>query len=311
MTKVCLIIVFNHRYDKNIPVLEKIYGARFSSIYFLVPFYSGKHPNVIPVYESSNYFQSFFAQGYHRFFKEEFTHYLFLGDDCILNPSINETNLLSQTGMPAEADFIPGFNEFHKGNGLAWWHTFKGIDFFKNRIGAEIERELPAREVAVKKFNQHGLTVQPLTLKNIFGTRKPSHITTSKYWAMKLFHYYFKWKKYKKHGKIELPYPIVGSYADCIVATKETIHDFCRYCGMMAAAGLFVEIAIPTAMVLASQKIVQEKDLHLKGKPLWTPDEISQLEIIYTKSLSALLHNFPATVLFYHPVKLSKWKNDL
>ena len=40
-SNVALIIVFNHRYDKNIPLLESIYEGRFSSIYHLVPFYDG------------------------------------------------------------------------------------------------------------------------------------------------------------------------------------------------------------------------------------------------------------------------------
>ncbi|HTD94780.1 MAG TPA: hypothetical protein VK644_13240, partial [Chitinophagaceae bacterium] len=99
MVNACLVIVFNHRYDKNIPVLERMYSGRFRHIYFLVPFYDGAHPNVIPVYESSNFFQSYFAQGFHRFFREEFTHYIFLGDDCVLNPSITESNVLEQTGL--------------------------------------------------------------------------------------------------------------------------------------------------------------------------------------------------------------------
>ena len=94
MSKPCLIIIFNHRFDKNIPVLEKIYSGRFSNIFFLVPFYNGDKENVIPVYESSHFFQSFLAQGYNRFAKDEFTHYIFTGDDCLLNPALNENNFL-------------------------------------------------------------------------------------------------------------------------------------------------------------------------------------------------------------------------
>lgn len=311
MTKTCLIIVFNHRYDKNIPVLEKIYAGRFSAVYFLVPFYNGSHPQVIPVYESSNYFQSFFAQGYHRFFREEFTHYLFLGDDCILHPAVNENNLLEQTGLPAGTDFIPGLIDFSTTQEVAWWHTFKGIDFFNNRKGAEIKRELPTREEAVKKFEHHGLTVRPLTADNIFGTRRPAHIGSWQYWALKQYHYRIKWKAYKKNGRVELPYPVAGSYADIVIATKESVYDFCRYCGIMAAAGLFVEIAIPTAMILASEKIAQENDLRLQGKALWSAPEVEAVEQQYHKSLRALLDGFPANQLYYHPVKLSKWDNDL
>lgn len=311
MTKACLIIVFNHRYDNNIPVLEKIYAGRFSSIYFLVPFYDGDHPNVIPVYESSNYFQSFFAQAYSRFFNEAFTHYLFLGDDCILNPSINEANVTEQTGLPAGTDFIPGLIEFHTIKKQSWWHTFKGIDFFSNRIGAEIKKELPSREEAISRFRKHGLEVEPLSMENIFGSKKPAHEKWWKYFLLKQYHWQFKWKNYKKNGKIELPYPVAGSYSDVLIITKESIYNFSRYCGIMAAAGLFVEIAIPTALLLSSPAIKQEKDLLLKGKPLWSVPEIEAVEKQYNKSLAALLAAFPADQLFYHPIKLSKWKNDL
>lgn len=311
MIKACLVIVFNHRYDKNIPVLEKLYANRFSNIYFLVPFYNGDHPRVIPVYESSNYFQSFFAQGYSRFFKEEFTHYFFVGDDCILNPAINESNFLDQTGLPSGTDFIPGLFELHSIKGKPWWHAFKGIEFFKNRKGAEIKNELPSREEAVERFKKHGLDVQPVSMENIFGSEKPAAEKWWKYWLFKQYHWKLKWKQYKKNGKVELPYPVAGSYADVLIITKESSYDFCRYCGIMAAAGLFVEIAIPTALLLSARKIGQEKDSKLKGKALWSQEEIRSVEETYKQSLSALLAGFPTGQLFYHPIKLSKWKNDL
>lgn len=311
MNKACLVIVFNHRYDKNIPVLEKMYSKRFSNIFFLVPFYNGNHPNVIPVYESSHYFQSFFAQGYPRFFKEDFTHYIFLGDDCILNPAINENNFLEQTGLPPGTDFIPGLMELHSLSGQPWWHAYKGIDFYTNRKGAEIKNELPSYDEAVKRFKSHGLDVQPVTIENIFGSQKPASEKWWRYWLFKRYHWNFKWRRYKKNGKVELPYPIAGSYADILIITKETCHDFCRYCGIMAAAGLFVEIAIPTSLLLSARKIGQEKDSRLKGKALWSPGEIKSVEEKYNQSLSSLLAGFPVDQLFYHPVKLSKWKNDL
>jgi hypothetical protein len=311
MVKACLVIVFNHRYDKNIPVLEKIYSPNFSNIFFLVPFYNGNHPNVIPVYESSNFFQSFFAQGYHRFFHEEFTHYIFTGDDCLLNPSVNENNFLEQAGLPERTDLISGLIELHKLTGRPWWHAHKAVDFFNNRKGAEIKRELPSREEAVEKFRQHGLDVQLLTKENIFGTQTPPGKKWWQYWLFKQYHLKYKWKQYKKDGKIELPYPVAGSYSDVIIVTKESIYDFCRYCGMMAAAGLFVELAIPTALLLASNKITQEKDIRLKGKALWSASEVEEVEKTFNKSLLQLLKKFPADQFYFHPVKLSKWNNDL
>jgi hypothetical protein len=311
MAKPCLLIVFNHRFDKNIPVLEKVYSSQFSHIYFLVPFYNGNHPNIIPVYESSNFFQSYFAQGYNRFFKEEFTHYIITGDDCLLNPSVNENNFLEQMGLPEKTDLISGFIELHKISGSAWWHTFKAVDFFGNRKGAEIKRELPPYEDAVKKFRQHGMDVQPLTKQNIFGNQTPAGKKWWQYWLFKQYHLQYKWKAQKKNGKIELPYPVAGSYSDVLVVTKESIYDFCRYCGIMAAAGLFVELAIPTALLLSSNKIVQEKDIRLQGKALWSAKEVEEVETAFNKSIASLMKGFPANQLYYHPVKLSKWNNDL
>ncbi len=311
MPKACLIIVFNHRYDKNIPVLEKMYAPHFSNIFFLVPFYNGDDPRVIPVYESSNFFQSFFAQGYHRFFKQEFTHYIFTGDDCLLTPRINESNFLEQTGLPGGTDLISGFIELHKLSGRPWWHTYKAVDFFNNRKGAEIKKELPSYEEAVAKFNHHGMAVEPLTKENIFGTKRPPNKGWLEYWAFRQYHLRYKWKQYRKRGRIELPYPVAGSYSDVLVVTKESIYDFCRFCGIMGAVGLFVELAIPTALLLASNKIMQEKDLKLNGRALWTPAEVEEVEKKFNRSLKSLVNDFPTDQLYYHPVKLSKWNNDL
>lgn len=311
MIKTCLIIVFNHRYDKNIPVLRKIYSPRFSHIYFLVPFYDGNDPDVIPVYESSYYFQSFFAQGYYRFFRNDFTHYIFAGDDCLLNSSLNENNFLTQTGLPGGTDFIPGFIKFHSLEKGGWWNTKKAIDFFHNREGAEVQKELPSREEALQRFRRHGIDIQPLTKQNIFGNKKISFLKWWQSWLYKQFFLRVKWKQYRKNGKIELPYPAVGSYSDTFIVTKETITDFCRYCGILASVGLFVEIAIPTALLLSSQKIIQEKDLRLQGKALWSKEEVEAVEKQFNKSLAALLSGFPADQLYYHPIKLSKWNNDL
>lgn len=311
MPNPCLIIVFNHRFDRNIPVLEKIYSGRFANIFFLVPFYDGDNPRVIPVYESSYYFQSFFAQGFHRFFHKEFTHYIFTGDDCLLNPEINEMNFLEKTGLPSDSDHVPEFIEFHKLKDGGWWHTKKAIEFFSNRGGAEVRQELPAREEADRRFREHGLEMHPLTLRNIFGPGKLSFLNGWQSWLYKQFFWRVKWKGYKKNGRIELSYPAVGSYSDMFIVTSHTIRDFCRYCGIMAATGLFVEIAIPTAMVLASKKITLEKDLRLKGKALWSKEEVEAVENRHGKSLASLMRDFPTDQLYYHPVKLSKWKNDL
>ena len=79
---------------------------------------------------------------------------------------------------------------------------------------------------------------------------------------------------------------------------------------MFAATKLFVELAIPTALVLSADKIVTEEDLELKGKPLWSKQDFKILDK-YDHQLNKLLNDFPANHLYLHPVKLSKWKSDI
>lgn len=82
-SKVALIIIYNHRYDKNIEVLENLYKTRFSNIYHLIPFYDGDKENVIAVYENSYRFQGYISQAFRTFYKDMYDHYFFVADDLM------------------------------------------------------------------------------------------------------------------------------------------------------------------------------------------------------------------------------------
>ena len=77
-SKICFIIVFNHRFDTNIEILEDIYKNRFENIYFIVPFYNGNRKDVITVYESSYNFSGYYAQALEKIYDDRYTHYVLL-----------------------------------------------------------------------------------------------------------------------------------------------------------------------------------------------------------------------------------------
>lgn len=117
--------------------------------------------------------------------------------------------------------------------------------------------------------------------------------------------------KCKVFGKsYNISYPLVGSYSDICVVSAEDIKQFCHYCGVFAATRLFVEIALPTALVLSAKKIITENELDFQGMALWNNNDYKELEK-YQKSLKKLLENFPDTILYFHPIKLSKWNAEL
>ena len=74
-TKIALLVIYNHRYDKNILRIEQIYEGRFSHIYHVVPFYDGNKENVITVFDSSFQFQGYISQAYQHLKNKKFSHF--------------------------------------------------------------------------------------------------------------------------------------------------------------------------------------------------------------------------------------------
>ena len=85
------------------------------------------------------------------------------------------------------------------------------------------------------------------------------------------------------------------------------MQKFSLYCGAFAATRLFVEMAIPTALILSADNIKLGKDIKLEPGAMWTPDELKNLKP-YNLQLDRLLNNFPLRKLYLHPIKLSQWK---
>lgn len=103
---------------------------------------------------------------------------------------------------------------------------------------------------------------------------------------------------------------MVGAYRDILHVTNKTIPKLAQYCGVFAAKNLFVEIAVPTSLILSSNNIKFDKDIKLHQGALWGK-EVDSFNSIYKLELDILLKDYPSNKLFFHPVKLSKWKNSL
>jgi hypothetical protein len=320
---VALIIVFNHRYDKNIPVLESIYEGRFSNIYYLVPFYDGDTENVIPVYENSFQFQGYMAQGFGHYFNEDYEHYLFIADDLLLNPAINETNYKGYFNLTTDASFIPEIHSLHnlanndtlrfipmhkkKPGKWYWWRLKQLVHYSHGSEGVESKTEMPPYTEAEKIIRQHGYDLQPLLFEDVFGSM--SSFADKRTLKGKAKHLYKRWKHRKGFA---LPYPVVGSYSDIVIVAQPSIKKFIHYCGVFAANGLFVEFAVPTALLLSSQNVMTEPKLNAKGLIYWayTKEEAANYASAlkpYNNNLASLLNCFPKDKLYIHPIKLSKW----
>ena len=65
---------------------------------------------------------------------------------------------------------------------------------------------------------------------------------------------------------------------------------------------------MPTAMALVCNDIVTESMTDKRGVELWGQRDRDKFAEDNRYEIDTLFKNFPPEVIYYHPVKLSKWK---
>ena len=316
-------VIYNHKYPQNVPIINHIYGDRFSQIYHLMPFYQrpgdGKgdgdkkeEQNIIPVYDNSIYFQGYVAQGFHHYYQEDAPHYIFIADDLMLDPLINENNYADYFNLSENSGFLETLYPLDKlFTSIDWGTSVLGYEFNKDIPGLEEMRELPSTAEANKKFQELGLSEVDFNPKvdGIIPGIKLSFLHVSsrkslKYLIIQIVKIKNKIKPYQPS------YPLVRGSADIFIVPGSTIHKFCYYCGIFAAANLFVEIAIPTTMALVSDEIILEKDIANKIGLNHNPSELDRILAQHGNDPEKLFNNWQSEYLYIHPIKLSSWGGD-
>ncbi len=316
---ICFVLFFNHHYDENLKKLDSIYQNKFSYIRYLMPFYSGLRKDVIPVYDSSEVFQGFFAQALPHIYDDRFTHYIFLADDLLLNPNINETNILDALGLDDDTAYIKGLESLADAHFQFWAHAVKGINVFtdfcyKNSF-CHYQKELPSYEEAITRFERHGICNCTLTEKNFL---MPEDAAAAKETLAEYrFHeqlcnrvlFASLQNTVKVQKEIPMPYPLAKGYSDLVIIPTTVVREFCRLCGVFAAMRLFAEIAIPTALLLSCKKYRNESHAGIKGCELWDYATRQGLVGQFQGRLDLLLDSLSNTnQLYLHPVKLTEWR---
>jgi hypothetical protein len=305
---VCLVIVFNHKYEKNIERLEKLYRHRFQNIFYLLPFYEGEKDDVIAVYENSYCFQGYFAQALRTIYNDQYTHYVFIADDLILHHSINSKNILEILNLQTNSGYTKNITALTDISFNEWSHALPSIaDFYgvchKTSV-LKFWEELPLPEIAYNLFKLHGITINLITDKNV-----DSHEYKYSNQICSTFIYSSLCNQIRANRAMPPPYPLAYGYSDFVVIPHKSLKKFCYYCGIFAAMNIFIEVAVPTAMLLSCENIIQERDINWFGKELWLPQECVELNDKCNKSFSQLYASFANNQLYLHPVKLSEWSD--
>lgn len=285
----CLVIIFNHRFDANLAILRKIYGERFSVIRFLMPFYDGKDNDVIPVYECSYQFQGYLIQAYEKLSALKSDYYLFIGDDVMLNPEINERNCQEKLGAEKADAAIMGMYPLNMPGKLAWPHCrFSSRPFFKK--STSWKESLTDYSEAMARMERY------------FGKPYPE------VYGENFFEGFLDLKeefRQRNGGAFTIPYPMAHGYSDVFILRRSVLYPFSRTCGIFAAMNVFVEIAIPTAMILVCENIANIDEADRQCITAWESEREALRQ--HYQSITELMKKWKDEVLFIHPVKLSEW----
>jgi hypothetical protein len=305
-SRIATVFIFNYPYEKNVEKLERLYADRFSHRFYAMPFYEGKAPNVFPVYGNCFQFQSFFADAWDRLRDGGFTHFLFTADDLLINPALNERNLLSELNMPAGSAYVRGLDPVDNVR-FSWNFKWPTLLHFHGKAGVDWRRTLPPPADAAAAMAENGVKFGRFGWHNFRGGR----MTLKDIYTF-LFYCALRLKEKRDYPEIDLlapPYPLVVSYADFLIVPVEIMERFTRLCRIFAALDTFVEVAAPTALAMTCPRVVLESasrwhtfDLRGDGR------EEAAFGAKYDYEVSKVYANFPENALFIHPIKFSQWR---
>ena len=312
--KIKLVIVFNHRFERNLPLLERLYGERFSRRHILMPFASKPSPTISRVFEIGHNFQGHIAQGARDFIDDDTTHYVFIGDDLLLSPSLNDANILTEIGLKPGEGYIKNMIAADAVRDEWIWAGEATAKFIRNEKQLDIKGLLPTQVDAGPRAVKQGLNL-PERVSSGVKQRLTKHLTHPRLRARAYL------DGLTLRGK-PAPYPLIAGYSDFLIVPSEAMTDFSNYCGAFAALNVFAEVAIPTAMMLACDAVRTElapnqhfrwqnpersAEAKLRGIELWTKEDEAKHRDFLDLPLPEMLDRFPKDWLYIHPVKLSRF----
>ena len=312
----CLCIIFNHPYLANLPLLRRIYAGRFRHVRFLVPLARVEDEDVITVYRGSFSHNAYAVDAWPELRGIDCGHFLFVHDDVLLAPALHEGNLLEVLGVgEGKEGFIPMIQRVPKS--VRTWGHFAGPLWrltqprnFLSGTGVDslhtVLAQLPPAEAAMAKLAPYGAereTVVELRapgdphdhLRNFtyFGERTAEQDDGFREHYLRML-----FDASDGEGRLTIPYPLVvsGPSGDFYLVPREAMADYVHLSGVLAAAGVFVEVAAPTALALACDRVRTQADtpVHFDWSTAWRQPETVAADM-----------RADATLLGVHPVKLS------
>lgn len=158
MKKICVLVIYNHNYEKNIEKVREILGKSFSHVYQIMPFYQGTEPDIISVYENSYRFSGYITQALAKIPNvDSYTHFLVTADDIILHPDLNDDNIIEKLELDDETAYITSADMMNDKRIYTWSRcAYSYYNMLRLAPSCEPWKHLPSTEQARELCRLHG-----------------------------------------------------------------------------------------------------------------------------------------------------------
>jgi len=293
-----LCILFNHPYAENIPDLEEVYGNRFSHLRFVIPQRETTRADTLTVFRGSFTFQGMVVDAI-PWLPQDSEWYAFIQDDAFIRPEVNEGNIGELLSLANADAFFPSFNTL---NWTWWWLPRIVWKYFypNNPLSGDgfehLERFLPSREVAWAKAARFGFRPYALPKprpEELSYLPLVGNTDCSAEVLYKLVCGIYATAREKSF--VDINYPLVNGPSDFFMVHRSLLPRLRPILGAFAAAGMFAEVAIPTALLTEADQLVRAD---ASGQRFEWALKLSDLIDAPDGAL------FPNSSFLIHPVKL-------
>ena len=181
MSQTCLVVIYNHNFERNIEKIRSLYSSRFSKIIQIMPFYTGREPDVVGVYDAAWQFNGYITQALQKLLEaDHVSHYLFIADDIIVHPELNEYNACSKLGLDEDTAYIKDCHLIDEEMMYTLdWSFYSYSRMLASGTSCEFQRFIPSIEEARAYCEKHGYDwrkgAPESVMKSYLVQKKASH----------------------------------------------------------------------------------------------------------------------------------------
>ncbi|WP_071675494.1 hypothetical protein [Nioella nitratireducens] len=301
--RIGLCLFFNYPFEKNFPILRRLYGDYFDEIRFIQPLVETSEKDAFTVYRAAFNFSGFFSDA-RQFIKEmNCDVVIFAGDDCIINRDVLGNRFEEVFGVPGDG-FDMFVTKLWPFSANAWWKNMQKLRALGRLFGQGgiFDQRIQNWKSYFPQADELALRLESLGVVNGPIDAPPSDIVA----RMPLDQQAVIRGFFQGKGTCDLPYPLAYGISDFFIVGGHILDEFCHNAGLFAALNVFSEFSTPTALAATQGRLSQCPDLGLSVD--WTYGNNPEKEFFVPQSFSEIddfLNSMPKRLLYKHPVKLS------